>query len=252
MVSLDKSMYYRLRFYGQSTTIFTNTIFKPMLTKGITNCAFIPYGKYGIEVKINGKNMIDYSMFSTPILQDNGYYKIAFPAHKQILNGAFKENTQYTISFNGYRTAIESGNAGGFNIYYTDGVYDAIRVSTTNPSFKSLTSRANKTISYIDATWGSTNETYIKDLQLEEGTQATTYEEYKLNSQLYILDEPLRSVGNISDKLYINFGYLCVERKIGKIVLDGSETWSSLWASDGGKYVYICLDALTNSKRQIG
>lgn len=126
----------------------------------------------------SGKNLIDYSMINTPNLQDNGYYKIAFPAHKQILNGAFKENTQYTISFNGYRTAIQSGNAGGFDIYYTDNTKSSIRVDSTTSKFKSLTSIAGKTVSYIDATWGSTNETYIKDLQLEEGTIATAYEEY--------------------------------------------------------------------------
>lgn len=125
-----------------------------------------------------GNNLIDYSMFATPVLQENGYYYIEFPAHKQILNGQFKANTQYTISFNSYRTAIQSGNGGGFDIYYTDNTKSSIRTNTTSSTYQQLTSTANKTISYIDATWGATNQTYIKDLMLNEGTTPLDYEPY--------------------------------------------------------------------------
>lgn len=126
----------------------------------------------------SGKNLIDYSMINTPTLQSNGYYYINFPNNKQILNGIFKENTQYTLSFDSYRTAVSSGSAGVFYFMYDDGTNTRINIDTTEPKHTSVTSSSGKTISYIRITWASTNDSYIKDLQLEEGTIATEYEEY--------------------------------------------------------------------------
>jgi len=75
--------------------------------------------------------------------------------------------------------------------------------------------------------------------QLTKGTQTHTYISYgkygievitideddNTNTQLYVLDNPLRSIGNVKDKLYIENGYLYVERKIGSVIFDGSEYW---------------------------
>ena len=62
---------------------------------------------------------------------------------------------------------------------------------------------------------------------LEINPNKTDFEEHKSNTYLYALDNPLRSIGDIKDLLYIRNGMLYVDRKIGSVVLDGSESWAS-------------------------
>ena len=54
-----------------------------------------------------------------------------------------------------------------------------------------------------------------------------TYEPYQSASSLFVLDQPLRSLPNgVKDIAYIKNGILYVDRKVGTVVLNGSEdTW---------------------------
>lgn len=64
----------------------------------------------------------------------------------------------------------------------------------------------------------------FKDIMLEEGTTVTPYEPYQEGTYSYILDEPLRSLPNrVHDTIDLETGVLT--RRVGKIVLDGSEDW---------------------------
>ena len=58
-------------------------------------------------------------------------------------------------------------------------------------------------------------------IQIEEGTQATSYEPYKESIHTLYLNSPLLK----GDKLVVHDGKLCHYHKMGKIVLDGSENW---------------------------
>lgn len=88
----------------------------------------------------------------------------------------------------------------------------------------------------------------IRNVQLQVGDTANGYIPYgkygieiktsdnnnNNNTYLYTLDNPLRSIGDTKDLLYIKNGMLYVDRKIGSVVLDGSETWYK--SSDDGGY----------------
>lgn len=257
----EETTYPTYLIFINSNITFNNFIIRPQLTKGSQAHSYIPYGKYGIELNNFGKNSFDESQLLNAVgwsKNNNGYYyglRDRLYRNFRSENGGFKfnfkfkENTQYTISFIAY-ASVNSGNP-RFEIRYTDGtIQSSGNWNTTTPIKITRTTFANKTIASISYGYGSGGGTtdYLKDIQLEENTHATTYEEYKSNSQLYILDEPLRSVGNISDKLYIDFGYLYVERKIGKKIYNGSENWSTPWSNT--RYVYQCTDAIEDSKRQ--
>ena len=62
---------------------------------------------------------------------------------------------------------------------------------------------------------------YIKDVQLEEGTQVTPYEPFKSNILSTSEDVALRGVGDVKDTLDCLTGE--ITERIGEVVLNGSE-----------------------------
>lgn len=67
----------------------------------------------------------------------------------------------------------------------------------------------------------------LDSLQIEQGSTATEYEPYKSTSSLFVLDQPLRSLPNgVKDELVIENGIAKIIKRIGKVVLDGSENWT--------------------------
>ena len=94
------------------------------------------------------------------------------------ITGCFKENTQYTITLNGYRKATSILDRIAITIFYTDGTYDAVYVMINNKT--THTTRKGKTIlKIISAAYGY--ETAYLDLSvscLYEGTNALSYEPY--------------------------------------------------------------------------
>ena len=99
------------------------------------------------------------------------------------MEGRFKESTQYTISLDIYDKKL--GDAVGIvvKVNYTDGTSaQAITETRINDEWQSLsfTSEEDKTISYISLTRGTNwAYSYIKNFQIEEGTEKTDYEPYK-------------------------------------------------------------------------
>jgi hypothetical protein len=202
--------------------------------------SYIPYGKYGIEVKTTGKNLFDSedwyttlnSINSTNMTKEvvNGieYYKIRPNGiyNYQYMLGEFKENTQYTISCKARQYEYQARNSTGFVFMYTDGTSsnNYVRQTTTEYDYE-VTSLPNKTISYIRLGYAYNDYVLFRDIQMEESIEKSSYEEYKGKTYLYTLNQPLRSIGDTKDLLYIKNGMLYVERKIGSVVLDGSENW---------------------------
>lgn len=131
-------------------------------------------------------------------LQDNGYYEVKFNSNKTLMEGQFKANTQYTISAMAYGSA--SGNSGVIGFNYTDNTSETKGINQTTPYLYTITSSAGKTIKNIKITYGSQNTTYIKDLQLEEGTKANSYTPY---GQAPI---KMRGIGTYEDYFVRNSG----------------------------------------------
>lgn len=252
VVALDKNLYYRLRFYGEVTTNFVNTIFKPLLVKGIKKYGFVPYSKYGVEIENINKNILDFDDFlkhsNSIYTKSDNVYSITNVAQgysrQYVLN--LRPNTTYTLS-----QIYQAQSSTNLRLEILQDYRTLVAIChATNQDLTARTFTTNSTSIYTLRINYSSNiyPVIFNKPMLEINPNKTDFEEHKSNSQLYILDEPLRSVGNISDKLYINFGYLCVERKIGKKIYNGSENWSVPWSNT--RYVYQCIDVIEDSKRQ--
>lgn len=96
-----------------------------------------------------------------------GEGKASFP-HR-----AFKENTQYTLSFDGaYTGSVSSTYIIGFK--YTDGTDSRVAVWGSAEDHYKLTSTANKTIARVYFDWNYNVTSRIKNLMMVEGTTEPT------------------------------------------------------------------------------
>lgn len=74
-------------------------------------------------------------------------------------------------------------------------------------------------------------------IQIEHGTQKTSYEPYKSNILTTPEDLELRGIGDVKDKLNVATGELT--QRIGEIVLDGSGNWKTDINSAGVKRYFL-------------
>ena len=106
--------------------------------------------------------------------------------------------------------------------------------------------------------YGSVNEAweYLKDLQLEEGSTASSFEPHKSNTITCNEDVVLRGIGEVKDELNLLTGELT--QRIGEVVLDGSddEEWNT-WITEETMIVWTMPKSFVNlinpiSDRYIG
>ena len=97
---------------------------------------------------------------------------------EKALDMVFKENTQYT--FSAYIKQSNSNTNIRLGIEYTDGTIDSnfLLTQSTSEVYISTTSQSGKTISEVKWYWGAAGTTTFRNLQIEEGTTATSYEPY--------------------------------------------------------------------------
>ena len=155
-------------------------------TKGSSSITLNNPTKSGYTFKgwSGGKNLFDEEsilMAITNATYENGYYNFRNIDAYQIYGNNnsfpisnFKANTQYTLSLTGY---TDSSNMSIW-AYYTNGDYERIgNVNSEEQNLVCVTS-ASKTLEYIRVSFGSAAMTHIKNVQLEEGSSATSYEPY--------------------------------------------------------------------------
>lgn len=206
------------------------------LEEGTQAHSYIPYGKYGIEIVNTGKNL-----FNTKevIQKANSTYQII--SNNEIIvsstSGSYRysqvniynlnKNTNYTFS-----AKYSSSNSGAGNLWIS--VWDnPITTTLYNNSFISgnkitFNSGEHNSVAIGIYSTGSTNVSNNAtwyDIQLEQGSTATDFEAYKSNTQLYVLDEPLRKIGIIADLLYVSNNNLILRRNIGRLLFNGTENW---------------------------
>lgn len=226
-------------FIANGTTINKDNI-KIQLEEGSIAHSYIPYGKYGIEVKTTGKNLFDKN---TSIVTGKTWTSTG--TETNLTNCFVQEsyipvtsNTAYTISTtNNYSSTTD------FRLMICE--YD------TNKNFirRNIGTVSGGVTTKYTITTGSTthyvrlgaSSVTIDELQFEKNTQATSYEPYVSNINLITMDNPLRRIRDTKDLLYIKNGMLYIERKIGSVVLDGSENWNDDAGTIGTSYRHNIL-----------
>lgn len=165
-------------------------------------------GKYEIEILMKNRNLFDI----TKVVK--GKYQ-----NHNTSNGNFTISTNSNYKITGF-IEVEQGktyyNGLGSGAFYDKNKNPLTYVSAlghfTVPSGAKYVVLTNR----IDANWDNAI------LQLKSITD-TTYIPHKSNKIKLLLNEPLRAIDNIKDRLCIKDGKLVVERRCGEIVFDGSD-----------------------------
>ena len=198
-------------------------------------------GKYGIEVKNTGKNLLNIfeNYTSGQSITSNGI--------------TYKINEDGTITANGTATANAVLDVGrNLTNEFKEGTYIASGCPLNGSSSTyqiTLFKTSTETTTALGGDFGSglivsINETcYLWErIVIYKGQTVNnlvfkpmirlssiiddTYEPYQSASLLFQLDQPLRSLPNgVKDELVIENGRAKIIKRIGKIVLDGSENW---------------------------
>ena len=216
-ISETKTLQYLYIYLNNSDNANATAIFSQiLLIKGTQAHSYIPYGKYGIEVKTNGKNLFDIEKSEQGTIDSNGNDASSNTAWRTKDYILVNSNNTYTISS---LTSISKF----IYQYEANGSFISVTPTGDNTSYTFTTNIKTRYIKFRVYYSNGTNYELIKDLQLqlEKNTQATSYEPYKSNTYLYTLDQPLRSNidGTIKDLLYIRNGMLYVDRYIRNLNL---------------------------------
>ena len=174
---------------------FNNVKFYPQIEEGTKRTEWCPNGKCRIPLTVSGKNLFDtpgwynwLRSFTTTYVTKKTvdetnciYYRPQVTHDKHFMEGCFKENTQYVLTFRAKGIA-GNGTSTGFEFIYTDNKGPRIYISNTD-SWNNYTfiSEKNKTIKYIRMTYNYGQGCYFDEnsIQLELGSTATEYEPYK-------------------------------------------------------------------------
>lgn len=228
----------KLNYISVYTPGYKDTLeeyFDIQLEKGTVATSYLPYNT--IQVKDIGKNLLN-------ILEN--YY-----AGQQVINNGI------TYTINGDGTVTANGTAtdkSGINYYSTNynkklqkGTYTLSgSVGVASSTYRIIFGDYEKEYSSIDGgtTFTLNEDTYyyitiriykgttVNNLvfkpMIEKGTQATTYESYQENiTNIDLQGSELCSLPNdVKDELVIENGKAKIIKNVGKVVLDGTESWS--------------------------
>ena len=167
-------------------------------------------GKYEIEILSNNKNLVFEPLVNGDIYSENGQMIIHNGSIWRTNYIKVKPNTTYIVSYD----ITPNWRA----IFF----YDKNKKFISN--FDKSSTFTTPTNCYYIGFKAPFNTGNVK-LQIEKGTQITSYTPHKSNKIKLLLDEPLRGVDNIKDKFVFKDGQLMIERNCGEVVLDGKETW---------------------------
>lgn len=170
-------------------------------------------GKYKIPISIGGKNIWDKvssytggesQIIESPKLFTGVTYTISFDV-----------SADYSYSTSSYLFSLRRDGSGRSNIYNSSLIAGQ---------------RYSYTFTNIDLVWFNNQDNYsgtISNIQIEEGSTATSYESYRMPiiTNIY-LDEPLRKIGTGSFADYIDFDNGKIVRKVGVKIFNGSENFN--------------------------
>ena len=169
--------------------------------KSSYECEVTEDGKYKVDVKVTGKNRLnrETSTLNTLMGVDSG----------NLCDGAGIYDTSDYIKVHKGVTVTTNINLGWYYCFYD-----------INKNY----------VKRIDFPFTPNQDGYIRvsyrksqqDVQIEEGTVATSYEPYFESTKTFYLNSPLLE----GDKIVTKNGKVYHYHKVGKVVLDGSEAWA--------------------------
>ena len=207
------------------------------LEKGSVAHPYIPYGKYGVEVKTIGKNLIDKNSVTSG-------YRLGGDGTPFAESGYWLSEYIKVKSSSNYVYSRKSGNGSQAYAFYDE-----------NQNFISRSFMSPSATIYI-TTDANTKYIRITDLnasldvsQLEEGSVATEYQPYQERTSTIVLNEPLRSLPNgVKDIAYIKNNKLYVNRFIRNLHITKDMIVSLTNSLTYSKEVRVDKSAIDNIK----
>ena len=235
-----------LRFMSNnSSTSQAGTIVltKPILHFGDSDTTYEEYKGNTYEINL-GKNLFnnDNKNTQTGIVYNNGLTLVKntdrvarfilpqqLPAGTYTLSCNIVENT--LTGLNKFGIAFQNNN----NTAMSSNSYLNVNGTTTITA----TGEFNRMYFFINNDQADTATITIDNVQLEKGSQATSYAEYKTPIELC-------KIGNYQDKIYKQNGNWYIYKEIGKVVLNGSE---DNWAlTSDTTNLFLCSSSVINGK----
>lgn len=189
--------------------------------------------KYEVDVRVTGKNLFD---------KDSVQLNVEFGSMNSDLismkDGWFVSD--FIPVFSG-KTYFISGKKTGYGCK----LYDIDKHFIKNIQLTHGRLSVEDGINYVRIN-GEMKD--LKNIQVELGTTATSYEPYyKEQTATITMDEPLRGIGKYQDKITKDG----IARRIRSVMLNGNEDWK-LYGSNGNinNFGYILREAISNNVGQ--
>lgn len=220
----SNTRYIRIRYTVGSTITTIPTNMQIQLEKGSTATSYLPYNT--LEVVERGKNEADPNNIILGKSLGTSGELTPMTARATLFENSIKPNTQYHLSIdNNYQI-------GNLFYYNQDKTYLTVQGSawgnnktTTTPSNAYYISFATKK---IDDTTMTESDIEKLQIQIEEGSTATTYEPYQTPQtyQLSLGEYEFAKIGNYVDTIEydVDEDKVYKNKAISKVILNGSET----------------------------
>ena len=180
------------------------------LEEGSTVTSYEPFiDKYRVDVKVTGKNLFDKSKVIY-----GKYQNCAVSINNFTLATNSNYNVSGLISVKPNKTYTQRNFNGGHSAFY-----DINKNPLRNIVISTNTFTTPNNCYYVMLNMSASAN--IDTMQIEEGTQATSYEPYFESTKTFYLNSPLLE----GDKIITKNGKVYHYHKMGMVVLDGSEDW---------------------------
>ena len=207
-------------------------------------------GKYKMEILSNNKNLFDINTYESGLanieFKNNGF-RLYTTKSMSYANAVFRAKVKPFTDYRVYADIkIIKGSALG-DAYTTSNYWFANTLDTFN-------SKNNTELSirfYCTANVAMIGDVEYTNVRLVEVGHNTDFVENKHNKIQFLLNEPLRAVGNIKDKVYVKEDKIIVERNCGSATFDGSDTWN-LNKIENNIYTYSIRSTKFLTKMKVG
>ena len=184
-----------------------NLVFKPMIEESDKATDYEPYKEKEVLIDLAKENLFDDGI----IRQGNNETSSNITRVNYISNNSYPAGTIFTIKNNSsfeFGVGILEKQEQGSNFYNNSGwlIVNEYTFISSNDGYLTIN------IKKSDESAITSNEVSTSDFKIYKGTNAD--DSYELNS-----------IGDIKDKLELINGVANIQKKIGKVVLDGSENW---------------------------
>ena len=164
-----------------SYTMTTSDITNVQLTESSNVLPYVPYGSNYIILDNVGKNYFNQAQLlqSLNYNSSTGYYEgTTSTALNTTITGIFKDNTQYTFKFTGYKNTDQAIQA---KFTYTDNTETHINIpNNTSPTTEYITSTSGKTVQSFSIIYIRARIVHLKDVMLYEGNNTNeNFESYQ-------------------------------------------------------------------------